>query len=61
MAHLLEQPPLVPVLLVLLARIVLQVVHLPAHNALEALLAQSVNSTLPCAPVESLVLQVRTQ
>jgi len=57
MAQLQGQPPLVPVLLVLLAHIV-QLVHLTAHNALQALLAQLFNSHLPCAPVESLVPQV---
>ena len=60
-AQLLEQPPLVPVLLVLLAHTVLQVVHLPAHNAPLARLVCLVNSPLPCALVESLVLQARTQ
>lgn len=60
-AQLLGQPPLVLVLLVLLAHIVLQVVHLPAHNALQARLVCLVNSPLPCALVESPVLQARTQ
>ncbi len=59
-AQLQGQPPLVPVLLVLLAHTV-QVVHLTAHNALQALSAQLFNSHLPCALDESLVLQVRTQ